>query len=179
MIITDFDDQRPNHTESCLDWLIELKHKYPFFKTTLFVIPELWNMKILSQINDGFYSWIQFGLHGYSHETNDECEHWDKEEWNDILSEYENGTFVKLFKAPNWQMSRLGYEVLMSRGWAVAVLESQIKDLPKDMKYYSFEEQGGIHGHTWLMKDHIEKGWFKKVQKNSDFGFIIDNLKTK
>ncbi len=180
MILLNLDDFAPSQEENALNYLVEFKDKYPDFKVTLFTIYGKWRRDMLKGLRICFADWLDLAAHGFTHYSNDECEKWSLEQWHRIIDNYENGKcFTKLFKAPNWQMSSLGYEVLKERGWAVAVRESQIKDVPKGMKYYSFEEQGGVHGHTWLMKSHIESGMFKDWNKDSGFDFISNHLKIK
>jgi len=179
MIILDADDMLPSHDENPLNWLIMLKHKYPQLKVTLFTVLGGWNVDILRQMYLAF-PWIEFAAHGLNHKSNDEVLSWDKKKWFDVINQYEQPEmFAKIFKAPNWEMSRLGYEVLKDLGWAVAVRESQIEDLPRGMMYYSFEKQKGTHGHTWLMSSHITSGLMGAWKKDEEFKFVSESLLTK
>jgi predicted deacetylase len=90
----------------------------------------------------------------------------------------EDGYFEEGFKAPNWQMTDLGYKVLKENGWWVAIRKHQIKDLPKGMKYYCFETNpNAVHGHTWLIPHILEE--VKKWKKDNKFEFVSKNLKVK
>jgi predicted deacetylase len=106
---------------------------------------------------------------------------WDKKKWFEIINNYEKTEqFVKIFKAPNWEMSRLGYQVLKELGWAVAVRKHQIVDVPQGMKYYCFETNlFGVHGHTWTMPAHNKEHMFLNWTENTNFDFVSNNLEVK
>lgn len=178
--ILDLDDFYPEKKNNAMDWLIELKDCYPNFVVTLFTIYGRWhNIKLLHELNR--FDWIEIAAHGYYHYSNDEVMKWDKKRWFDVINEFEKtGLFTKVFKAPNWMMSKLGYFVLKELDWAVAVRENQIKDLPEGIRYYCFEDQPEkIHGHTWLLQKHWEDGLFTSWNQKTEFDFISNNLKIK
>lgn len=179
MILFDLDDTSPAKDTNAINWMIDFKDRYPDFKVTLFTILGTWtNLELLEGIC--CFDFIELAAHGFFHESNDECQQWDVDDWHHAIDMYEQtDLFVPIFKAPNWQMSTLGYQVLNKRGWAVAVRGTQIDEVPEGMKYYSYEEQGGIHGHTWLMSSHVQNKWFVDWGRHSEFGFISDHLRTK
>lgn len=182
MILFDLDDFAPEK-QNGFDYLIYLKSRYPIFKVTLFTILGKWksenSMNLLRSISK--FDWINLAAHGFYHNSNDEVLSWTKEDWFSTINKYEqSGLFVKIFKAPNWEMSRLGYQVLKELDWAVAVRKEQIKDVPKDMKYYCFEDEDYMyHGHTWLLDAHQQEGMFNNWRLDINFDFINNCLKIK
>ena len=117
--------------------------------------------------------------HGFDHKNNSECLNWDENRWNDVLDTYRLLDFERGFKAPNWEMNQLGYEVLKKRGWWVAVRKHQIPDLPTGMKYYCFETtENAVSGHTWLMETHLKEGKFD-WDINTRFDFCSQRLEIK
>ncbi len=175
MILFDLDDYYTEGENNCLEELNKMKDKYPNLKVTLFTIIGKCDPSQLILLSD--IQWIQLAAHGHDHDKNSEVMDWDSAQWYRVINEYEEFGFQHIFKAPNWEMSKLGYQVLKDLKWAVAVRKNQIKDVPEGLFYYCFEnEYDAVHGHTWLLKDHEKKGWFKSWDKNSKFGFISDWL---
>jgi len=177
--ILDLDDFAQDAESNAMNWLVAFKCKYPLFKVTLFTILKRWDRSMLKRLHE--FEFLEFAAHGYTHVSNTEVLDWDRKMWFDILADYESmGIFAKVFKAPNWEMSQLGYHVLHELGWAVAVRKEQIKDVPKGMKFYCFEtNMFGVHGHTWLMKAHLEEGKFDGWYKGTQFDFVSESLEVK
>jgi len=176
-IVLNLDDFAIDYKRNALNWLFDFKSQYEDFKVTLFVIPELCEINFLISILK--LNWMQLVGHGSNHKSNDECLKWDEGKWQAILNVYESLGFEKGFKAPNWEMNKLGYETLKKNDWWVAVRKHQIPDLPKGMKYYCFETtEGGISGHTWLMETHLKEGKFN-WDKDTKFDFCSQHLEAK
>jgi len=111
LVIFDSDDFAPDIESNGLSWFFGLKAKHPNFKVTLFTILGRWDKKMLDIVRH--IDWIELAAHGHTHLTNDEVVFWTKRRWYDVINEYEKtGLFTKVFKAPNWEMSTLGYHVL-------------------------------------------------------------------
>lgn len=179
-VVFDLDDFAVDHESNCVNYLMEMKTKYPKFRVTLFTILGRWpDLNVLKTLSH--FDYIEFAAHGWEHLRNDEVLEWDKKRWFDVLDRYEtSGMFAKVWKAPNWEMTRLGYEVLKELGWAASVRQSQINDVPEGMKYYCFESNPfGAHGHTWTMAAHEQEGMFRNWNANTEFEFISGNLETK
>jgi hypothetical protein len=178
-VIFDLDDGTPTWEENGLNWMIDFKTRFPKFNVTIFTILGRWNKKVLKLLKG--FDFIQLGAHGYTHLNNDEVLNWDKKRWYDVINEYEyTDQFVKVFKAPNWQMSALGYYVLKDMGWAVAVRKHQIQDLPAGMKYYCFETNlFAVHGHTWTLPAHSREHMFLNWTEKTNFDFVSNNLEEK
>lgn len=177
-VVLDLDDFAPDRKSNALDWLFSLKSMNKNFKVTLFTILGRWDINLLKDI--AHIDWIELAAHGFMHSSNDESFNWTKKQWFDFLNIYEKtGMFVKGFKAPNWEMSPLGYQVLKDMGWWVAVRKHQIKDVPAGMDYYCFETNiFGLHGHTWTMLAHEKEGLLK-WSLIADFEFTSECLETK
>jgi hypothetical protein len=178
-IVLDLDDMAQDWESNALNWLVDFKREYPNFKVTLFTIIRRWQKDMLKKLTA--LDFIEFAAHGLTHQNNDEVESWNKEKWVKVLTEYDQmDMFVKIFKAPNWQMTQLGYYMLRDFGWAVACRKNQIEDLPKNMKYYCFETNiFGVHGHTWTIKAHVEEEKFQGWNKNTQFDFVSQHLEEK
>jgi hypothetical protein len=179
-VIFDLDDFSIDSDGNAMNHLIEMKAIYPNFKVTLFTILGRWmDLDILKQIAK--FDWIELAAHGYEHFTNGEVLEWDKKRWYDVLNMYEEvGVFSPIFKAPNWEMSKLGYEVLKDMGWGVAIRQSQLNEVPEGMKYYSFEGNPfGVHGHTWTIPAHREEGLFYNWCEGTRFEFVSSSLEIK
>ncbi len=180
MVIFDADDFAQSQQENALNWFVAFKHKYPKFKVTLFTILGRWNIEILKKIKESF-EWIELAAHGWEHLTNDEAFKWNKQRWYHVLNAYEKtGIFTKTFKAPNWEMSSLGYHCLKDMGWSVAIRNHQLNDVPQGMKYYDFEANPfAVHCHTWTMPAHEKEGIFNNWSESTDFQFVSENLEQK
>lgn len=175
-IILDLDDTSYDQKRNALNWLFEFKSMRPDFKVTLFAIYHYCPKGFLDEIRK--IDWIQLVPHGFKHDQNDEVYFWDRKYWNYVLDCYEErGCFQKGFKAPNWQMTTLGYDILKERGYWVAVRKMHLKELPKGIKYYCFEDDKDrrIHGHTWLMANHKLEGKFN-WEENDTFEFVSQNI---
>lgn len=176
----DLDDFSVDEESNALNYLIELKALCPNFKVTLFTILGRWgDLEMLKQIAG--FKWIEFAAHGFEHFENEEVLRWSKRDWYHIVNMYEDvGIFRPIFKAPNWEMSPLGYEVLRDVGWSVAIRQSQLDEVPTGMKYYSFEGTPfAVHGHTWTMRAHKEEGMFRNWCEDTRFQFVSENLELK
>lgn len=179
-VILDLDDCASDAESNALNWMVDLKMRFPDFRATLFTIIGRWKDKEMLKKMKEFLPWIDLAAHGFEHMTNDEVLIWDRKRWKEILKMYENmGIFEKIFKAPNWEMSPLGYEVLGEMGWAVAVRQFQINDLPVGIKYYCFETNPfGVHGHTWTLPAHFREGMLNWGGE-THFDTIVNNLEIK
>lgn len=179
-VIFDLDDFAADHESNCFNQLIDLKTAYPNFKVSLFTILGRWpNLEILEKLAE--FEWIELCAHGYEHFQNDEVYDWDVKQWVEILNMYTDvGIFKKVWKSPNWDTNRIGYQVLKDNGWSVAVRKNQINELPEGIKYYSFENNPfGVHGHTWTMTAHRTEGMFRNWSDTTNFEFVSDNLEEK
>ena len=176
-VILNLDDFASDYKRNALNWLFDFKSQYPDFKITLFSIGRFCSIEFLQSIKK--LKWIQLAGHGFTHSSNSECLKWDEDKWKTYLNVYEQLGYKHLFKAPNYQMNKLGYEMLKKNGWWIACRKYQIKDLPKGMKYYCFETTpGGVTGHTWLMEAHKKEGKFD-WDKDTKFDFCSQHLEVK
>jgi len=177
MVVFNLDDFAVDEESNAMNYLLELKALCPDFKVTLFTILGRWlDLEMLKQIAK--FDWIELAAHGFEHFENEEVLHWDKRTWYHILNMYEDtGIFTKIFKAPNWEMSPLGYQVLRDMDWSVAIRQNQLNEVPQGMKYYSFEGNPfAVHGHTWTMKAHKEEGMFRNWCEGTQFEFVSNSL---
>ena len=112
-MIVDIDDF--TEAENRLD-LLELLHAAnPLFRVTLFAIPALGSDEFWESVPE----WCELAMHGWTHPTPREAEHWTYEEACDVLDRRPE-RFVEGFKAPGWQVSEGTYQALLERDWWIA-----------------------------------------------------------
>jgi hypothetical protein len=193
-VIFDLDDFAEQPERNCLNELIVLKNKFPNLKVTLFAIPNYGGVdqsEFFHFVNSHYGDWIQLAVHGWDHHDNFECSKWTYKEAENLLKEaWFMGCFVKVFKAPGWQISRDTYSVLKNSGFICAdhhesaYTEPGIpnKDRrPKTLKVYEIDHPWMVHGHTWNccnngLPELMEK-WEKEgypFDKETKFHFITE-----
>lgn len=169
--ILDFDDLMP--IIPGIDALFILKEHYPNFKCTCFTpafSSSVWkNQLSVKKLKEWFkvihqYNWIEIAPHGFVHEKG-ECMISDKKsaiKMIDVIERVfkESGTpFVKVFKAPFWQMSKEFEEALFEKGYTVAIDRNNpifYTEAPKYIwswsideplpKYHTIKGHGHLHG---------------------------------
>lgn len=170
-MVFDFDDFGVNHVISdlcqshdCRDKLDELHYANPNFRVTLFTIPgELTaEMAHWCKANE---SWVELAVHGFYHGSNYECAEMTYEQFDEHMRFFQpmiDDYFVKVFKAPGWQISDDCYRWLADHGWAVADQHYNNERRPVQIPAYinndgHFYVAGprmeapipAWHGHTW------------------------------
>lgn len=195
-VIFDLDDFAQEEERNCLDALELLKMKFPNLKVTLFAIPyyndhdqSLFFHEVLKKRSD----WIELGIHGWKHDSNFECSHWDYKTAQEYIKRaLDMGCFVKLFKAPGWQISRDTYSVLKNEGLICAdhkysaYTEPGIpnKDRrPNGLRIYEIDHPLMVHGHTWNcvgngiydLMNYWQKNGYPWDEK-TEFHFITEGL---
>lgn len=132
-----------------LNWAWYLKGKFPSFKITFFTIPgrstQDWMLR-LSNI-----PWIELAMHGYNHDEEEEVTDGQLKEWGLF--------FPKIYKGPNWKVTKKEKGLLKQQGYFL-VTKSWLK-LP-DI----------FHGHTWIEADW--KNLESKLDKNTQYKFISE-----
>ena len=103
--ITESDDFMDAPNRNGLSYLLYWKSLYPNFKITLFTVPDKTTMEFLDFI-DFPNEWVELAPHGFTHETNFECWHWDEITTNILMKRVEDTQkYVKIFKAPGWTIT--------------------------------------------------------------------------
>jgi hypothetical protein len=82
------------------------------------------------------------------HADNYECSKWSESECEIILKIALMHRFVKVFKAPGWQISDGCYEACLKNDIIVADQPYNEKRRPKGLKVYEVGDNS-YHGHTW------------------------------
>lgn len=197
-VVLDLDDfaMNPENSGPCMYHLREMKRKYPNFKVTLFAIPfygGVDNTAFFKEVTKE-WPWVQMAIHGWDHATSMECAEWKYEEAEEkILKAYDTGAFVKVFKAPGWQISRETYMALYKHGFTVADHNESVyvekgilnKDRrPSSLKAYTVDHPWMVHGHTWDMSnpDPIYRNGIRQIieehgvpwDENTNFHFITE-----
>jgi len=197
-IILDIDDLSPSMPN--VDLILKLKEHYPKLKITAFTIPadtrtfnDSRDKEDFSKVYDQWAAilkenpWIEIAPHGFFHNAGEMlC---DEEKAKQIILAGENLfkhyeiPFVKIFKAPKWQMSPAAYTVLRDMGYMVAIDRNNpivpITGL-KTYKYsWSFEEpfpknekivKG--HGHMVGMENAIDFSFTNLLNMPDDAEFL-------
>lgn len=152
-VVLDLDDFVQNPANNCLDFLMDLKLRYPKFKVTLFGIPfykDRYQYDFFEMVNKAFGDWIQIGIHGWKHNSVKECEKWNYDTaYQRIKVARDIGCFVPVFKAPGWNYSNPTYKVCNK----LDVIVCTKLDTDKVNKYYSLEHPWCVHGHTWNLNN--------------------------
>lgn len=148
--ILDFDDLCD--TNDPHDTLVRLHERDPNFKVTLFAIPTRCLPELLSKYA-AISDWCQLAVHGWRHARH-ECLGWTSEETHDKLQKAQAiyPGFVKLFKAPNWEIDTEVYAGCALAGFAVADHIRNIEILPAQPHYiYNIRLRNDnftrLHGH--------------------------------
>jgi len=181
--VVDADDFCTDYWRNGLNILFYWKAKYPNFKITLFTIPQKTSVGFLKLIIPHL-DWIELGVHGFSHETNFEVQHWNEKTTNDHLDYAETFlVYSKVFKAPGWQITypqpyneypdaskpvndnpQLVYDVLKKRGYLVADQHYNKDKRPEDLRTYCTCNPLQFHMHTWDMEQGEPNG-LEQVEK--------------
>ena len=186
MIVFDSDDFGANHVISdmcqshdCRDVLDKLHIANPAFKATLFAIPGEMTQELLDWCRDN-NSWIELGVHGFYHTSNYECEKITRSDFNHLMLKFDNmieNYFVKLFKAPGWQISDDAFEWLDDHGWMVADQAYNDNRRPEELPVYIVNDNS-IHTHTW---NCVGNGVYElfdellnKVNNETEFRFVSE-----
>lgn len=149
-VVLDFDDLCD--TNDPYDALVKLHERDAGFKVTLFAIPTRCSPALLAKYA-AISDWCQLAVHGWRHARH-ECLGWTSEETHDKLERalaiYPG--FVRLFKAPNWEIDNETYAGCKAAGFAVADHIRNIEILPRQPHYiYNIRLRDDIytrlHGH--------------------------------
>jgi hypothetical protein len=174
MLIVDSDDW--SYLHDCRKQLEELKKINPAFKITLFTVPGKTTLEMLAWASNK--DWIELAVHGWMHESNYECEHWSQEECDFILDIGQHYGFVKVFKAPGWQISDGCYQACLVRGFVVADQPYNEGRRLMGQKVYEVGDNS-LHTHTWSCNcnNGIEEIWeeiVNKIKDETEFKFISE-----
>lgn len=209
-MIIEADDFGCNHiisdmcqSHDCRDVLDRLHLVNPNFKITLFAIP--WEMTpelaLWCARNN---SWVQLGVHGFGHTSNYECEKMTYEEMEQNLQLVWGmwpTSFVRVFRAPGWQISDDCLKYLADHDWIIADQGYNDSRRPKNarayinysgrfiVKTFTQNKLGGskipvekeveaTHHHVW---DCMGNGLYEQeeylkdlLSKRNDFQFITE-----
>lgn len=185
-------------TRDCRDELDKLHYANPDFKATLFAVPGEMTQELLDwcEANKG---WIELGVHGFYHASNYECEKLTAEEFNALYEKFKSMLdryFVKLFKAPGWQISEGAYTWLLENGWMVSDQDYNTHRRPEVIPAYinrdgvffahkgdpaqDWTQEEAWHGHVWdccgngiqETFDHVKA----LVERTTEFKFVTEVL---
>lgn len=155
--ILDFDDLCD--TNDPYDALVKLHDRDPGFKVTLFAIPTRCSPELLAKYAD-ISDWCQLAVHGWRHARH-ECLGWTSEETQEKLAKslaiYPG--FVRLFKAPCWEIDKETYAGCKQAGFAVADHIRNIEILPHGQPHYIYnlrlrdDHYTRLHGHIQAWAD--------------------------
>lgn len=140
--VVDFDDF--HETNNKLERLWALREINPAFKCTVFAVPGLGTDEFWASVP----RWIELAAHGWLHPHPRECEHWEREQIEEVLdSDVVRRHFVAGWKSPGWQTSPAVYRALTERDWWIA--DQRLADhlRPEGLRCYLHEDGDNWHGH--------------------------------
>lgn len=193
-MVFEWDDFGCNHVISdqcqshdCRDALLELKKLNPAFKCTLFAIPGEMTHELLEWCKAN-KDWIELAVHGFYHSSNRECEEMTIEDFEhfmefffDMIEDY----FVKVFRAPGWQISNGAFEWLADNDWIIADQGYNDERRPAySDSYVNHDNQFSVHkkvgnpidveayhGHVW------DVGWNGIYEDNEKVSHLVEQTK--
>jgi len=145
VLIVDFDDLAED-TRSLADLrrLDELRAAIPTFKATLFTIGGRCTKGFIADIKAS-RPWLDLVPHGWTHQTNRECEQWNADVCRQALvASRALGLTTRGFKAPGWKISDGCYQALLKEGYWVADQHYNDGRRPDGLKAYCLEESGKV-----------------------------------
>lgn len=155
--IVDSDDLCDEHDP--FDLLMKVKEQFPKFKITMFAIPKKCSPGLLDKYSS--LGWVELGVHGYSHEPNTEFAELSYEDVDMRVMAAQSkllydGEFLRLFKAPGWQISTEGLQWLKDNDWTVMDQAYNDDRRPEGLKVVRYDDNPEnkaqyniIHTHTW------------------------------
>lgn len=176
--VDDFSDQYGGvETLRCID---RLKEAYPYFKCTLFGIPNKMSSALYSDACR-YSSYVELALHGRNHEPNEELKTISPNELDHFLTNVAALGGVTLgFRPPGWYITKEHCKVLASHGYWVA-LHKRDAGLTRYCKsgYYICEDRfPSWHGHTHDVCGNYLRtalpGLLKKWPREQKFGFVSE-----
>lgn len=149
-------------SHDCRDQLKRLKELNPKFKATLFAIPAEMTMELLGWCQQN-RDWIQLAVHGFFHSSNYECEKMSYDDFGFMMRAFSaiiDKNFVKVFRAPGWQISTECMDWLNDNKWIIADQAYNDHRRPLGMYSYIYNDAEktyraagkpveAYHGHTW------------------------------
>lgn len=152
-VCLDLDDAYPGNDR--MDLLRDLKRQVPGLRVTLFAIPGRCTREWVASMPD----WVELVPHGWMHDTNRECQDWDRDKMHSAVWHYGVAGFtVRGFKAPGWQISDGCYAELAARGYWVADQPYNNHRRPAGLRCYLLGEPPAgvhqIHGHVGHLNGH-------------------------
>lgn len=196
--IYDFDDfalDKPGY-----DLLVKIKEHYPNFKCTCFTPAFNMNVFLKKVSTDRFKTWgkivkdidwIEIAPHGFSH-LKGECLT-DRKQFTTMILAIENLfkylelPYVKIFKAPHWEISEEAEKVLKERGYILAIDRNNPVvrvEMPTYVWNWSIDEPMPkyplikAHGHVWLTNNGLDKCLpnILRMPQNAEFKTVGEYL---
>jgi len=173
VLTVDLDDfHETNHK---FNRLHRLKDINPLFRCTVFAVPGLGSASFWESVP----RWIELAVHGWLHPDARECEHWTRQQTEELLDrDVVRRFFVNGFKAPGWQISDDTYTVLDERGWWVADQHLEDGRRPAGLRTYLYEDGDNWHGHIqdWG-SNGLEESWpqlVERIKGETEFRFASE-----
>lgn len=191
--IVESDDTCDRWDRNGMNFLFYWKTKYPYFKITLFTIPERTSetfLALIDRLNEymGHYlPWIEVAVHGWNHESNFECYGWDYDKTMRLMERVEGfDCYKKIFKSPGWTITpgyngypadenapiskdkQAVYKALTDRGYWIVDRHYNHEARPENSKIICIDDQTKfVHMHTWDMEtgDKAGRNGYKQVEE--------------
>jgi hypothetical protein len=173
-MVVDVDDHYPEN--DAMPWMLKLKEINPAFKVTLFAVPGRGSDEFWKSHPD----WVELAVHGWRHETVDECIEWDYQRSMDMLLTRPE-RFVRGFKAPGWQISQPTYDVLVDYDWWVADQHLEDARRPEELRTYFYEDGSDrVHLHVQdVCGNGLNESWdwlVERVASATEFKWCSESL---
>lgn len=166
---------------NCMPSLFRLKQQYPNFKCSLFTIVDRIDKTLLADLAKSYGNWLEFCVHGFIHEPNDELLYYSYEDLVSKLSAIDYGIYKKVLRPPGWHINETVVQTCNQVGLGVAIHKKDIA-LMNLIKHGSYivESYNNWHGHThdvcgnWI--DQKLPELLTKWPTDQEFQFVSDSL---
>lgn len=190
--VFDLDDfSLDNHRLDRLDAL--RAHHGPGFKVTLFTVPfparpdpnaqgcftiapEAEVVDWLRWVKDG-RPWLEYALHGWHHLML-EARSWTRSRTVEALRWAEaTGLFVRVFRAPHWEVGSGVYDGVMHAGWTLADHPRNQPRRPAGLRLYLLDEPRKVHGHIQdIGSNGLAEAWGAYMAMQPPFAFVSEEI---
>ena len=155
-----------------LNYLLELKDRFPDFKATLFAGLFRCSESYLELLESK--EWLEVCAYGFYGKPR-EMEFYNKPRIEIMFSDMEEqygAYFIKGFKAPNFAFTEITYEVCQEKGYWINMHPYHKKPFPTGMQYYKFNKD--VDGFEFA--GHSDNNSYDKKGINQSFNLLVQTL---
>lgn len=168
MIYIDADDfHETNHS---LDVLQKI-HDANGMKFNLFTVIGRCSQPFIEEVRA--IPWIDMIPHGWNHDTDRECEHWDRITSLTYIGSFTAMWFTKGWKSPGWRTSQALYRALIDCGYWICDHHDNDHLRPAELPVFHIPPEHHFHiGGS--MGNRIDNHVDRLMEMQGPFGFIKD-----